>query len=152
MATPFPFTAGAVLTASQLNSIGLYEAHATTFTGFTLGNGTRVARYCQINEFVHYWGKVTLGSTSSVTGQINIDLPISLPTDQIGTLVGSASFEQPGVATWTAEPLANGNDSVGLYPVNVSGTYGVLGGTSATVPMTWASGHKFSWNLTYEIV
>ena len=45
MANPFDFSAGAVLTAAQLNQIGDYESWTPTLTNITLGNGTVNAHY-----------------------------------------------------------------------------------------------------------
>ena len=54
MANPFDFSAGATLTAAQLNQIGDYESWTPTLTNITIGNGTVNAHYAQVNEFVHF--------------------------------------------------------------------------------------------------
>jgi hypothetical protein len=79
MANPFPFVAGSVLTAAELNGIGearLFRLHQH-FTNYTRGNGTSIAYYMQVNKLVYVYVKETLGSTSSVTGVISMTLPIA---------------------------------------------------------------------------
>ena len=36
--------------------LGTYTAYTPTYSGFTLGNGTVTAKYCQVNDFVHVIG------------------------------------------------------------------------------------------------
>ena len=53
MANPFPFTAGQVLTAAQMNGIGEATiAYTPTISNGTLGNGTMSAYYSRVNKLV----------------------------------------------------------------------------------------------------
>jgi hypothetical protein len=135
---------------SATANFGTYKNHTVTWSGVTAGNGTLVARYTQINKFVHYWGRFTLGSTSSVSGQIGIDLPVNANSNYAYTDMGSAEFEYVGVATYLATPLLISEDLVNIYAQGVGSTYNTLASTSSTAPMTWASGHRIAWNITYE--
>lgn len=55
-----------------------WTAWTPAWTGFTLGNGTvDVARYKQIGKVVHVRVRVTLGSTSSFSGQAKLTLPVA---------------------------------------------------------------------------
>jgi hypothetical protein len=75
-----------VLTADSAQATGLkwatpaastitYTTWTPTYTNFTLGNGTLVARYGTSGKFVQFTFAVQLGSTSSVSGQIRFTLP-----------------------------------------------------------------------------
>lgn len=70
MANPFPFVAGSVLTAAELNGIGEAAVSFTpTFSSYTRGNGTSVAYYMRVNKLVYVYCEETLGSTSSMGTQ-----------------------------------------------------------------------------------
>lgn len=150
MATFGTFAAGQVLTASELNAAGAYSAHTVTWTNVTVGNGTTVARYTKFNKLVHYWGKFTLGTTSAITGQIGIDLPVNCHASQVDTFIGVAGLQDTGVGTYPAFPLAIGADTIYIYPMGTGGAYGSLSGTSATIPFTWGNTDVIQWDLTYE--
>jgi len=134
----------------QATEPGVYASHTVTWTNVTVGNGTSTARWTQINKKVHYYGKFTLGSTSSVSGQIGIDLPVNANTSHGETFMGIATLQDSGVATYPAFPLHVATDLVYIYPMNTAGTYGALAGTSSTVPHTWGSTDIITWNFTYE--
>ena len=70
------------LTAAELNAIGTYTDYSSsvTFAGFTKGNASVTARYTALNKLVHYVGYVDLGSTSSLTGPLDVSLPVNCNT------------------------------------------------------------------------
>ena len=150
MANPFPFVANTVLTAAQLNGIG--EAAVTftpTFTNYTRGNGTSVAYYMRVNKLIYLYLKETLGSTSSVTGAIQLTLPVTAArTQAIETTRGR--IEDVGANNYWSTALADSTTAVILYAELTSGTYNALQGISATIPMTWTSTDNFSMAFVYE--
>ena len=148
MATFGTFTAGQVLTAGELNAAGAYSAHTVTYTNVTLGNGTSVARYTQFNKIVHYYGRFTLGTTSAITGQIGIDLPVNANTNTF--VMGNANMNDFGVATIDCGVIYINADLAYLYPLNAGTAYAQYAATSATVPFTWGNQDFFTWNLVYE--
>jgi hypothetical protein len=81
MANPFPFTAGQVLTAAQMNGIG--EAW-TSYTPVIKGGTTTVtatityARYARVNKLVFVQVLASITSTGAVNGAISIGLPSGL--------------------------------------------------------------------------
>lgn len=131
-----------------------YSSVVPTYVNFTLGNGTAVAYYRQIGKKVHYYGRVTLGSTSSVSGQMDVSLPVNASTNvqdfaPIGTTNiwdQSANAYYPGFA-WKA----NGAQYLRVIFTSASGTYSSAVGTSSTVPMTWTTSDLFFWNVEYEV-
>ena len=149
MANPFPFTAGQVLTAAQLNGIGEYVDYTPTYTNFTLGNGTVTARYAQVQDIVVFYVRVVLGSTSSVTGQIQVSLPVTSSSNltRQSSMVnfldaGTANFT--GVATWLS------TTTVALNAILASGTYASATTTSSTIPFTWTTSDEFEFTFVYE--
>jgi len=77
--------------------LGNYISYTPTFpSGLTLGNGVVTSEYCRVNDFVHYWGRVVLGTMSSMS---NFGLQVSMPVSHdssfsstIGMTTGFAHF------------------------------------------------------------
>ena len=150
MANPFPFVAGSVLTAAELNGIGEAAVSFTpTFTNYTRGNGTSIAYYMRVNKLVYVYVKETLGSTSSVTGIITMTLPIAAVRAQ-AVQMARVRIDDTGANVYWGTTFS-GTATVLLYADNSSGTYTTFANTSATVPMTWASTDAFQFAFVYEV-
>lgn len=150
MATPFPFTAGAVLTATQLNSIG--EAATTftpTWTNYTRGNGTTIAYYTQVNKLVYVYVRETLGTTSSVTGVLRMTLPVTAARAQ-SVPIAVCNLNDTGTAAYGGIVQAISTTQVEFRTLNVAGTYPTQTNTSGTVPFTWTSTDFFESAWIYE--
>ena len=149
MANPFPFVAGDVLTAAELNGIGEAVSFTPTFSGFTLGNGTATASYVLVNKLCFMTLKVTLGSTSSVTSNIAVNLPF---TATQSVLFGSnAVIGDTGTANYVGFVYQAGTTQVFLFIQNVAATYPTRVGTSPTIPMTWANTDTFNITHVFEV-
>jgi hypothetical protein len=82
MANPFDFTAGAVLTAAQLNSIGDWTAYTPTWGGLSVGNGTVDFDYAEVNGIVLVSGRLVWGSTTAITGNVSVSVPVTAANNQ----------------------------------------------------------------------
>jgi hypothetical protein len=150
MANPFPFVANTVLTAAQLNGIGEYTAYTPTLSGVTLGNGTLAFRFGRVQNFIHVYGTLTLGTTSSVTGQIQVGVPVAAASSG-NVSHGLSRFKDTGTADFQGVAGVDFSTSfAALQTFTVSGTFLARGGTSATAPFTWASTDVISANYIYE--
>lgn len=150
MATPFNFTAGQILTAAQLNSIGSYTAYTPTWSGLTVGNGTSSFVYAAVNKIVHVFGTFTFGTTSSITSAApSMTLPLNRAVIDIPTM-GTGNYADAGVATYLAYPISVAANTVQFFAANASGTYIYETGISATVPFTWGNGDRIMVNLIYR--
>jgi hypothetical protein len=147
MATPFPFTTGQVLTAAQMNSIGETVSYTPALTNITLGNGTMSTRYVLINNFVHYEGKITFGSTTSISGTPQIALPFTAA--QSFQIAGNIVYADSGVATFSGLPIMVGTGTIYLYIANYATAYGNEVSVSATVPFTWGTSDSITWSIHY---
>ena len=132
--------------ADRLDGAAVSFAPATV-TGLTKGDGTEAARYARIGPLMFVYWKFTLGSTSAVTGDLTLSLPV---VSVIQRLSGTCYFDD---ATGTryhgqVEQLA-GNTTVVLRPSLTSATYATTVSASATVPMTWAVGDIVVANFWY---
>jgi hypothetical protein len=150
MANPFPFTAGQVLTAAELNGIGEYAAYTPTFTNLTVGNGTVAFRFCQVNEFVHVEGGVTFGSTTSITGAVSLTLPVTGTGDTFN-FQGLARLRDNSTGTsFQGVVFFNSTTAIEIRPSVVSGTNIATTFLSSTVPFTWATNDTIRVQFVYE--
>ena len=136
--------------------LGTYTAYTPTFTNLTVGNGTLTSSYARVNDFVHYFGKIVFGSTTAISGNVSLSLPINLNADMAGTTAqqfGPVSYRDQSVVTTF---IGNGRVSTGsattaiLEVLNVSTTYAVNSSLSSTVPFTWTTSDNLTWNFYYK--
>ena len=135
---------------AQLEALGEYIDYSgsITFTNFTLGNGTvNFAYYTRLGDFVHFTGQVTLGSTSSITGNIGASLPITANTRERGA--GNAEFIDSGVGAYGGTTHANGT-SLGIYCYDETGSFVQNNTVIATRPFTWTTNDIFAWTVVYR--
>jgi hypothetical protein len=136
--------------------VGTYTAFTPTFANLTVGNGTSSARFSRVNNVVNYYGYFILGSTSAVTGAVNITLPVtanSIYAGINGIPMGDLEMFDTSASTWFKGELF----SISSATVTRTRIWAVAGSNitnnsspSATTPMTWATGDQFLWNITYE--
>jgi len=136
--------------------IGTYTAFTPTFTNLTVGNGTSSARFSRVNNVVDYYGYFILGTTSSVTGLVNITLPVtanSIYAGLTGIPMGDLEMFDISASTWFKGELFSVSSATATRARiwTTSGT-NVINNSSAniTAPMTWATGDQLLWNITYE--
>tara|TARA_R100001129_G_scaffold150670_1_gene112817 strand:+ start:989 stop:1459 length:471 start_codon:yes stop_codon:yes gene_type:complete len=82
MANPFDFSSGAILTAAQLNSIGDWTSYTPTWTELTIGNATQDFKYAEVNGIVVVSGRLVWGSTTAITGNIRVTVPVTAANTQ----------------------------------------------------------------------
>jgi hypothetical protein len=114
--------------------------YTPTFAGITLGNGTVDARYVDLGDFVIIRFKITLGTTSAITGTIGIASPSGMSVSTAAG--GSAYFQDASAGTGARYPCfvyrAN-NIQIRLDVQLVSGAYVTNSAVTATIPFTWAA-------------
>ena len=135
--------------------IGTYTAYTPTMANFTLGNGTVSSSYCRVNNYVHYFGKVTFGSTSVVLGGgQSLSVPINIDSTQTSfyNVIGHASYYDisavagyPGVVNCVGSAT-----TVYLQQQNSAGTYLTAAAVISTTPFTWAVNDTMNWNVFYK--
>jgi hypothetical protein len=135
--------------------LGTYTAYTPTFFNFTVGNGTIDSAYCRVNDYVHYYGYLVLGSTSSVTGSIVLTLPINCNTAFTNAPMqfGVATYRDVSAGT-NFQGFAARNDSTSIVftVMNATGTYIFPATVNATTPFTWtpADADRIGWNFFYR--
>lgn len=150
---------GTVLTADSAEATGLKWAASTvsypyttwtpTYTNLTVGNGTVLARYCQIDKFIHAEFRLTFGSTTSISGGVKVTLPVTAKTSGDGVR-GMCVIFDPGNAGYLGHfnTISTTEGDVQVY--NVAGTYAAMNNLTSTVPMTWGTGDIIMINMVYE--
>ena len=155
MANPFPFTAGQVLTAAQLNGIGeASTAFTPTLTGATVGNGTLDCAFQRVNKIVKATYKWTLGSTSTITGGLLFSLPVT------GTASAAQSIQIVGQGLYTdvsagfdfiAQSYYATSTTIGMVVLDASGTFlRIATQVNGTNPVVPATGDILRLQVVYE--
>lgn len=154
MATLGTFTAGQVLTAAELNAISTWTAFTPSWTtGVTVGNGINDARYIQLNELVIVYVDFELGSTSAITGDVRMVLPVNAfiywePATNLRGFAGD-------VSTATYYPLmgtAYSGSYVRIRAMSASSSYVVHANLASNVPIGtgWATGDHLIFSTSYK--
>ena len=133
--------------ATGLEWAGTWVDYTPTYSNFTLGNGTVIAKFMRVGNTVIVRVKVTLGSTSVVSTFPLVSAPTNIASNQ--NLIGQVFFLDAGTATFTGGVVSNGNN-LQINTTNVGGTYAGDGAVTATVPFTWTTSDVFSINAVYE--
>jgi hypothetical protein len=146
MANPFPFVAGDVLTAAEMNGIGEATAFTPTIDSggvFTLGNGTLAGRFMRVNtlvvvEYSLVWGSTT---TDTGTGEWQFSVPVALGANTFAG--GGGIILDAGTSYYRC--TAAGNAGKIVFQGNDSGNR-----ITKTVPFTWATGDNLQAVASYE--
>lgn len=124
-----------------------WKTYTPTLTNVTLGNGTLVARYIQIGKVVHMHFRITLGTTSAVSGTPIITLPVATTSARLHTGFGNATN---GTTNFPVETRYGSTTTTQAYVFNAANTFLERTNINGTAPFTWASTHILDFNLTYE--
>ena len=152
MANPFPFTAGQVLTAAQLNGIG--EAW-TSYTPVIKQGTTTItatlnyAKYQRINKFVVVQVLATATSAGTAPGNISISQPTGLVAVTQGNnnrIVGNMQVEDVGVGFYSGSAIPLSDVIVGFSGGGPRGNF--IGNEPS---FTVASGDFFAISVCYEV-
>jgi hypothetical protein len=138
--------------SGELGAAWTNYSSSVTFTNYTVGNATiNYCKYAYINaKTIVYQVKVTLGSTSSVSGTIGISLPVTAATSNLGTFHG-AIFIDSGVGPYNGTANIATTSRIDLSAINTASTYAASTGTSGTIPFTWTTSDAFAFSVIYEI-
>lgn len=117
--------------------------------GITIGNGTVTARHARVGPIVCAYFKFTLGSTSAITGDVSLVLPVNTLVQRLS---GSAYFDDATDVRYhgQVEQLAS-NNIVVLRPSNTTGTIAVTSPLSSTSPFTWTTGDIMVGDFWYFV-
>ena len=155
MATQYTagLTAGQILTASTMNSIGAaWESFTPTLSGWTQGNGTFSAAYCQINKLIVYRGTFVGGTTTSQASFFDITVPVAANAyyDTFKQPLISANYYDTSVGTnYTLQGLWI-STTVRIGALNTAGTFATVANMASGTPIGYGTGDFISWTICYE--
>jgi hypothetical protein len=146
MATFGTFVAGQVLTAAELNGVGVWQDYTPSWTqGATITKTVNFARYTQLNKLVIVNLKMTASSAGTASSPILVGLPVS----------ASSNNSSMGLA-FMFDVSAGDSGKEGLFSVYESATtvhfLQTRSGESDKfgINLTIASGDIISATFTYE--
>ena len=162
-------TNGHVLTVDSGEATGMKWAAAggggatwanytPTWTNLTVGNGTNSGRYIQIEKVVFFNAYVLFGSTTSVSGGIEVSVPVTAgSTSALAMGNYTVMVVDDGVGNWFATvntDRVNWTDTgkIRLIPWKANDTYLKFDTNfSSTVPFTWATSDRIMVAGYYEV-
>ena len=118
----------------------------------TVGNGTLESYYAVTNDVVHVRGTFTLGSTSAIGGNVDINVPFA-PAGTSGQYWTGSVRIKDGTIYYSGEPVLIGSIFRLTYSrvLTVGGLDLIRNGDcSASAPMTWTTGDAIYWSFTYQ--
>lgn len=117
--------------------------------GLTLGNGSLACNYYTIGKYVFASFRMSFGSTSAVTGDVSLNLPVAAAVSYRQTGHGwFYDFSAPG-SSCPAFVLSTSASTVLVRAIVTSGTYTTSAVLSASIPFTWATNDIMSINVSY---
>lgn len=147
--------AGAVQPQALTSGTGTSWAMSTwtpTLGGMSKGNGTVTASYIQVGKLVFCRFLFTLGTTSTVTGDASITLPVtanSIYASASQHLGGSIVFQAGGGTYYGVVQIASTTQAF-FEAQLASGTYVTIQNLGAAIPNTWASTNWMAGEFWFE--
>jgi hypothetical protein len=153
MADPFPFVAGDVLTAAELNGIGETVAYTPTMTSWVKGNGTLTGTYNLANKICTFSVRLVVGSTTTFAGNPTFSIPFAYSNGaEFDCGVNGLAYDASANARYPlASNAATGTTFASLSPQTNGAYLGSAVGVSSTVPFTWATGDVLLHTFTYQV-
>lgn len=140
-----------VLTPSNLAAYGPVTSFTLTVNNLTQGNGTvDYATYVKVGKLVHCAVRFTFGSTSSLSGQIQLVLPVNATTATHTAYGVGLAYDTSATTFYNMAVQGQGIDTVRLSAIGVGASYCTQVATSSTIPFTWATGDIFIMSFTYQ--
>jgi hypothetical protein len=124
-----------------------WQTYTPTYTNFTPGNGTVIARYQKVGNLINVFFRITWGSTTS-TGNYPI---IGYPSTPANTVYfsGDCTLRDVGTTDYIGRVLLD-NSGLLFCTEYTGGNWNVLGVVTATDPTTWVTGDIWTLSATYE--
>jgi hypothetical protein len=129
-----------------------YTTFTPTFTNLTIGNGSLDCRFVEIGKFVHCTIKIVFGSTTSITGRLDIQAPtgastISTPNN---TYVGNTRALDAGVENYSGSILVLSSSVLTPFINTATGTYTTPSNIGPSIPFTWGTSDELQISFIYQ--
>jgi hypothetical protein len=130
----------------QINSL----AYTPTFTNLNVGNGGVYGQYIRLGQFVYFWGQCVFGSTTSITGTVYVNFPVTANGALPALNTGWVRAVDAGVFNYECTMTLNTTQRWEISAHNATGTYVYQQVVNASVPFSWGNGDFFMWTGVYE--
>lgn len=153
MATPFPFVAGQVLTAAQMNSMNEAVSFTPSITSLSIGNGTRTGTYFLQNKVLYFEVTITFGSTTTLGANPDLTLPFAVNGFiQFNPILNTTLFfDSSPTGFYIGTVVVITSTTVRFISQTAGGTYVQIQDLSATLPFTWATNDRIILRGQYQI-
>lgn len=134
---------------SAVGGIGTWTAYTPTITGMTLGNGTADFKYSEIGKTVFVQGRITFGSTSSMSSNPTFTLPVTATSASVNMNTTNLNFNSNSFMGAT-EIIST--TTVRMYGANVGANQLTKSTIDANTPGTawWTTGKQMFFQINYE--
>lgn len=119
--------------------------YTPSHSGLTVGNGSQLARWARVGRIVHVLYRLSFGSTTAITGNVEIGLPVASTSSE--QAFGSGVILDSGTRWFTCGAHIGGSASRAAVVHTESGNAGIV---NASNPMTWTTSDLLALNLMYE--
>lgn len=125
-------------------------AFTPSWTGLTPGDASEDWVYWRLGNIVVVRGQTVFGSTTSVTGTLQLDLPVGTIAN-IPSGLGLAFYRRTGTDDNLGYVLASSTTTVLFRVHNTSGTYLDYNNVAASTPFVWTSSSRIACQFVYGI-
>ena len=147
----FPYSSGDVLTAADMNAIGSWVSFVPSWVNLTIGNGTDNWYYAVVNETLFITGRTTFGSTTSITGAVQMEIPYGTTIFNAAQPVGGAEYSENGGDIYIGEVSPESTTAVRFREFNVSGSLIIRANVFATSPFTWGTDDQIRATMSLRL-
>jgi hypothetical protein len=119
--------------------------------GITIGDGTQTGEWKTVGNKIFVSGALTFGSTTSVSGDSAMNLPVTAaaPGESLLPIGWTTLRDASTSTTLNGSAIMNSTTGMIVRAFAASGSYVGLAALSSIVPFTWATGDKILFTYTY---
>jgi hypothetical protein len=142
-------------TASEINSYfqqrDAWASFTPAWTNLSVGNGSNIGRYNQVGRIVHWYALVVFGSTTSISGSVDLTLPVEASRN-VQPDMQALGYDASGGSVYPLVPLMVSTTTLTIYAVSTSASYAASAALSSTIPfgVAWTTSDVLSVGGTYE--
>lgn len=154
---PSTVSAAGTILASTTNALianfqvmgGSRSTWSPTLTNLTIGNGSQIARYRQVDKEVTFYWQLTFGSTTAFTGNVTITLPANPAAGVNGWAVPAVCLDSSAGVNYGGFSYNTTSSTMAFrVPPTTAGNSWVA--INATQPFSWATGDTLTISGSYE--
>lgn len=131
------------------NTLGATISYTPSWTNITIGDGSTSGEYVKVGNLVVGYCIFTYGTTSSITGNVNVDLPIA-PAAPNPMPIGMITCRDTGITQYSGIIHPISGSTVVLRYFSVTGTEIRQLSVNATSPFTFANGDEILISYSYH--